>query len=75
MADIADLANDRMEELRTQALQKQVGKSAPESHPDFDGVNCIACNEPIVPARLMLHKVRCVPCQELLERTRRLGLA
>ena len=75
MADIADLANDRAELILQHALARAVGKSAPESHPAFDGAGCVDCAEAIPPARLALGKVRCVPCQELLERARRLGLA
>jgi RNA polymerase-binding transcription factor DksA len=74
VADIADIANDRVEQHLAAALGKAVGKSAPESHPDFDGENCVACIEPIPAARLALGKVRCVACQATLESRRRRGL-
>ena len=72
MADIADLANDRAELHLQKALRDQIGKSAPESHPDFDGAHCVEehCGEPIPKARLALGKVRCVSCQSLLEKRR-----
>ena len=73
MADIADIANDRVEQHLSDALSRQVGKSAPETHPEFNGVDCIECNEPIPPARLSLHKVRCVECQSRLERIKKMG--
>jgi RNA polymerase-binding transcription factor DksA len=41
--------------------------NAPETHPDFDGANCIDCDEAIPPARLALHRIRCVDCQSHLE--------
>ena len=73
MADIADLASDRIEQHLADSLARQVGKSGPESHPDFDGENCVACDEAIPPARLALGKVRCVECQARLERWRVMG--
>ncbi len=73
--DIADIANDRAELILERALRAQVGKSAPETHPDFNGKDCVDCEELIPPARLALGKVRCVECQGILERRRGLGLA
>ena len=74
MADIADLANDRAELHLQTALRGQVGKSAPEVHPDFDGQNCVACAEAIPAPRLALGRVRCVVCQSVLESRRARGL-
>ena len=68
MADIADIAGNVIETCLADAERRARGKSAPESHPDFDGVNCVECGEDIPQARLDLGKVRCVDCQELLER-------
>lgn len=73
MADIADIANDRAELYLDRALERQIGKSAPETHPDFDGNHCVDCEEPILVARLKLGKVRCVPCQQRLEKRRAMG--
>ena len=75
MADIADIANDRVEQLQAEALKRQVGKSAPEMHPDFNGMDCVDCAEPVQPARLTLGRVRCVQCQRALESRRARGLA
>ncbi|MBK6906409.1 MAG: hypothetical protein IPH08_04580 [Rhodocyclaceae bacterium] len=47
-------------------------RSAPETHPDFDGTHCVRCDVAIPKARLHLGKVRCVDCQTVLERTSRL---
>ena len=51
-------------------MRRALGKSGPESHPDFDGVHCVEpdCEIEIPTARLALGKVRCVDCQELLEK-------
>jgi RNA polymerase-binding transcription factor DksA len=42
-----------------------------ESHPDFDGEHCIDCEDDIPAERLAMGKIRCVPCQLVLERVRR----
>lgn len=39
-----------------------------ETHPDFDGETCIDCGDDIPEGRLALGKIRCVHCQELLEK-------
>jgi len=41
--------------------------NAPERHPDFDGIHCLDCDEPLVKGRLSLGKIRCVECQRILE--------
>lgn len=43
--------------------------NAPEYSPDFDGVHCVECDAEIPAARLKLHKIRCVDCQEEREKT------
>lgn len=75
MADPADLADARIAQHLADALTRQVGKSAPESHPDFDGEHCIACDEPIPLARLALHRIYCIECQKKRESVRARGLA
>jgi RNA polymerase-binding transcription factor DksA len=68
VADPADIGNERAELHLAAALKRALGKSAPESHPDFDGKNCLDCEEPILVERLALGKIRCVHCQSVLER-------
>ena len=69
MADPADIANDTLEVCQADAERRARGKSAPESHPDFDGIHCVQeeCGVEIPAGRLALGKVRCRDCQELLE--------
>lgn len=55
---------------RDAAINKASNSTAPEKHPDFDGANCISCEEPIPTARLQLGKVRCIECQTAKERHR-----
>lgn len=50
------------------ALEKHKEKLAPETHPDFDGESCIVCGETIPKIRLKMGKIRCVFCQEILEK-------
>ena len=73
MADIADIANERAELHLATALSRAVGKSAPETHPDFNGLDCVDCLEPIPAARLALGRVRCVECQERREKRIAMG--
>ena len=75
MADPADLGNDRAAQQLDAALSRVLGKSGPETHPGFDGKNCIGCSEPIPQGRLLLHKVYCILCQTQLEARRARGLA
>lgn len=69
MSDAADIAANTVEVCLADAQRRALGKSAPESHPDFDGKHCVEgdCMGEIPPARLAMGKVRCVTCQSLLE--------
>ena len=75
MADLADLASDRIEQHQADSERHARGKSGPESHPDFDGAHCVDCEDTIPEARLLLGKIRCVSCQEVLESRKARGLA
>ena len=58
---------------KTDALRRQGVRSAPESQPgwsDWDGQHCVDCDEQIPPLRLKMSRIRCIDCQELLERAR-----
>lgn len=41
--------------------------TAPETHPDFDGVNCVDCDTAMPPERLAAQRVRCTACQTIVE--------
>lgn len=62
--DISQLLSFYEEEKRKEqiALLNQ-----PETHPDFDGKNCIDCAYEIPKERLEMKKIRCVDCQQELE--------
>lgn len=68
MPDPADIGNDTAATCTAEAERRARGHSAPEFHPDFDGKNCVDCDDAIHPARLKLGRVRCVECQQLLEK-------
>lgn len=65
--DHADIAGDVVEVCTAEAEARARGKSAPETYPGFDG-NCVDCGEEIHVARLALGKIRCVVCQQRLEK-------
>lgn len=70
MPDVADVADGAITIAQMEAERRARGHSAPESHPDFDGVHCVECDDDIPRARLKLGKVRCVHCQGQKERSR-----
>lgn len=53
-----------------EAAISRIRAAAKESHPDFNGVDCVECEESIAPERLAMQKVRCVFCQRKLEARR-----
>lgn len=62
---------ERLEEAQRECAIRAAGlRAGRESHPGFDGLHCVGptCGEPILQARLDMGKVRCVPCQQLLEK-------
>lgn len=68
MADILDEASEVEQAYKDQAIANTVSKIKPEKHPDFDGVHCLDCHEPMVSFRLSIGRIRCVDCQTLIER-------
>lgn len=70
MGDVCDKADAAIEASTDDALRRARGKSAPESHPDFDGTHCLQCDEVIPRQRLKLGKIFCVGCQTIIERKR-----
>lgn len=69
--DEADQASMIQMAENEQALAKIKAKLAPETHPDFDGKNCVDCGDKIPKARLLMGKVRCVHCQGAIEARRK----
>lgn len=65
-----ELAEHLEQEQRRQAIALATQRAAPERHPDFNGSDCVDCEAHIPAARLALGRVRCVHCQERIERRR-----
>lgn len=72
-ADVLDQASVVTDLLTTKLIERQRELAKPEKHPDFDGRHCVEeeCGESIPDERLGLGKIRCISCQELLEKSRR----
>ena len=52
-----------------EAIARVLIQGAPRTSPDFDGENCIDCDEAIEPAgRISLGYQTCLHCQSLLEK-------
>lgn len=66
-ADLIDEANSLAAALTEGAIALARRANAPETHPDFDGENCVDCDRAIPKERLDMGKVRCVDCQEIVE--------
>ncbi len=62
-----DMASDLEEAFREKAI-KAAQLSLKQHHPDFDGVNCLDCREPVPELRLTMGRIRCVYCQNIEER-------
>ena len=67
-ADENDRASNAEFTHNQDSLERIRALAKPESHPDFDGSHCVDCGDRIPKQRLALGRVRCVACQELLER-------
>ena len=74
LIDLAEQAKDEgdisqflslCEEVKIKEKIEDLNK--PETHPDFNGKNCIDCGYEIPPKRLILEKIRCIDCQEEYE--------
>ena len=71
MSDIIDDAQNYNELYQKVAFDNQQLKLKPESHPSFNGIDCVDCDEPMLPERLRMRRVRCTPCQDILEQRAR----
>lgn len=69
--DEAEIASAFEMSFTAQKLKEFQEKNKPETHPDFDGKHCIDCDGEIIKERLALNKIRCVTCQEIIEKRRK----
>lgn len=70
--DEGEIASSIEMEFLAQSLNKQREQIRPETHPDFDGETCVSCGDDIPPERLKMGRVRCVYCQDELEKRAKL---
>lgn len=69
-ADAIDHATETSQQLLEKDIANARAGAAPESDPRFDGKSCVEedCGVAIPAGRLALGRIRCVECQELIER-------
>jgi hypothetical protein len=72
VADESDRATLIETARNDDALERIRARVQPETHPDFDGVHCVECDDALPAARLALGRVRCVVCQSAIERDAKL---
>lgn len=75
VTELVDQAQLQQMENERRALDKVRASLGPETHPDFDGKHCLDCGETIPAKRRMMDKIRCVRCQDTLERGSKLRRA
>lgn len=68
MPDQFDQASDIEYAQREEAVRQSLHVDRPQYHIRFDGENCVDCSLPIPEARLLMRRVRCVACQELIDK-------
>lgn len=66
-SDIADQGAEATETFLAAELANARAKVEPESHPDFDGANCVECGTELPKQRLLDLRVRCTCCQQRRE--------
>lgn len=66
--EMVDAAQELQMSTNDKAVAAIQALAGPETHPDFDGKHCVDGGEVIPEARLSLGKIRCVNCQEAVER-------
>lgn len=71
IGDEADQASRLERNFIAASLKAQQEAMKPETHPDFDGVHCIECDDEIPLLRLNMGKIYCVHCQEAREKLRK----
>jgi RNA polymerase-binding transcription factor DksA len=72
MADHADIAGETIEACQKDALLRQAAKLAPQFDSRFNGKDCIDCDDELPAERLAMQRVRCAPCQEIVDKRMKL---
>jgi NAD-dependent SIR2 family protein deacetylase len=66
-SDELDMAAELQEQANVDALAR-VRTQLTQTHPDFNGVDCIDCGETLPAVRIAYKRVRCTTCQCEVER-------
>ena len=69
-SDSLDHASDIQDNINKAGIAAAALRTAPQTHPDFDGVNCVTCGDELPQVRLAYGRIRCVICQTAIERRR-----
>lgn len=72
LPDSGDEASNFEAMFKERGIKHIQDKVKPQSHPDFDGENCIACSDEIPAERLFAGRIRCTRCETILERRNKL---
>lgn len=76
-SDDIDKANELAQRMNDHSVALARSKAAPEQVRSADGTwpvtECSDCGIDIEPGRIALGKVRCLTCQEVLEKRQRFG--
>lgn len=66
--DVLDLAAELQDNFNNRGIAAAAAATAPQTDPDYDGKHCIECFALIPKARRDLGRIKCVGCQEALEK-------
>lgn len=67
-ADELESASHLQEQLNLAGRRAVEAALAPQTHPEFNGADCIGCGESLPPVRLAHKRIRCAECQTEIER-------
>ena len=66
-ADLIDQASEQEAMFHANNIKAVQDLLEPQSHPDFNGVDCLDCGEVVPDKRLAFGRIRCTSCESLLE--------
>ena len=68
MPDELDRASDIEIASTEEGIRRSLAKLRPQYDSRFDGIHCVDCGEALPAIRVTNTRVRCVDCQELVDR-------
>ncbi len=71
-ADDLEMASQLQEQLNERGLEAVRAGMSPQTHVDFDGVHCVACDDDMPSERLAAGRVRCTACESALEKQKKM---